>query len=99
MPFVLIFAGTALVLTGIKGDADKLWSLLKGDFTGPNSYLYWIFSIFVLGVLGYIPELQKFSRLFIVLVVIVLLIHNQGFFAKFQEQVFGKPTSGAGGTF
>lgn len=97
MPFILIFTGLALLLTGIKGDPDKLYTLLKGDFTGPNSYLYWIFSIFVLGVIGYIPALQKFSRLFIVLVVIVLLIHNQGFFVQFQRQVFGKtPTGGIG---
>ena len=99
MPFILIGAGLTLLLTAIKGDPDKFYTLLQGDFTGPNSYLYWIFSIFVLGVLGYIEPLQKFSRLFIVLVVIVLLIHNQGFFAQFQRQVFGKTPTGSGGTF
>ena len=85
MPLLFIGLGIVFLLTGLKGDAGQLWELLKGDFSGPNNYVYWMLSILALGALGYVESLQKLSRLFIVLVVIVLLLDNNGFFAHFQQ--------------
>lgn len=104
MPLLFIGSGLVFVLTGIKGDASKLFSLLQGDFTGPNNFVYWFFSILILGSLGYIKHLENFSRLFIVLVVVVLLLDNKGFFAKLQEfidsgKTAAKPNTGAGGAW
>jgi hypothetical protein len=87
MPLLLIGTGIVFILTGVKGDAGKLWALVQGDFTGPNNFVYWLFSILVLGSLGYIPALKNLSRLFVALVLIVLLLDNKGFFSKLQEFV------------
>jgi hypothetical protein len=84
MPLILIAAGIVLIITGIKGNPSSLWGLVQGDFTGANNYVYWMVSILVLGALGYIPQLKNVSRLFLLLVIVVLLIHNQGFFAQLQ---------------
>lgn len=85
MPLLFIGSGLILILTALKGDPDKLWTLLEGDFSGDNNYVYWMVSILVLGALGYAAPLRGLSRLFMALVVIVLLLDNKGFFAKLQE--------------
>ena len=85
MPLLFIGLGIVFILTGLKGDASQLWELVKGDFSGPNNYVYWMLSILALGAMGYVESLQKLSRLFIVLIVIVLLLDNNGFFAHFQQ--------------
>lgn len=84
MPLLFIGSGLVLVLTGIKGDGTKLWTLVRGDFTGPNNFVYWMLSMLTLGSLGYIPALKNLSRLFMVLIVIVLLLDNKGFFTQLQ---------------
>lgn len=104
MPLLFIGTGLVFLLTGIKGDAAKLFGLLQGDFQGENNFIYWFFSILVLGSLGYIKHLENLSRVFIALVVVVLLLDNKGFFAKLQEfidssKTVAKPTAGAGGSF
>ncbi len=76
MPLVFIGLGIVFILTGLKGDAGSLWDLVRGDFSGPNNYVYWMISILALGSLGYVESLQKLSRLFIVLVIIVLLLNR-----------------------
>lgn len=84
MPLLFIGSGLVLILTAIKGDPSKLWTLIQGDFTGPNNFVYWVISLLVLGGLGYIPQLKNLSRLFIVLIVVVLFLDNKGFFAQLQ---------------
>lgn len=87
MPLFFIGSGLVLILTGIKGDPSKLWTLVTGEFSGPNNFVYWLLSILILGSLGYVESLKSVSRLFIALVVIVLLLDNRGFFAQFQSFV------------
>jgi hypothetical protein len=74
LPLLFIGSGLVLVLTGVKGDPEKLWELLKGDFAGPNNFVYWFLSIAVLGSLGYIKGLENLSRMFMVLVLVALLL-------------------------
>lgn len=74
MPFLLLGAGLVLVLTSIKGNANTLYSLVASEFTGPQSFVYWAIAILVLGAIGYIPGLEKFSKLFLILVLIGLLL-------------------------
>lgn len=87
MPLLFIGSGLILILTGLKGKPDQLWTLIQGDFTGPNNFVYWMVSMFVLGSLGYVPQLKNLSRLFIGLIVIVLLLDNKGFFAQLQDYI------------
>jgi hypothetical protein len=98
MPFVFIGVGVVFVLTGIKGNAGQLFELVKGDFSGPNNFIYWLLSVFALGSMGYVPQLRNLSRLFIVLVLLVLLIDNRGFFAQFQEFVNSSSSATQGAT-
>lgn len=95
MPLVFIVVGLVLILTGLKGDPTELYDLVKGDFTGPNNFVYWSLAIFVLGAIGYIPSLRNLSRLFIVLVVLVLLVNNRGFFSQLQSFINSSQTQGA----
>lgn len=99
MPIFLIGSGLILIITGVKGDPSELWSLVKGDFTGQNNFVYWLVSILVLGFLGYIKQLQSLSRLFIVLILVVLLLDNRGFFAQLQAFINSTQSGGASGSW
>jgi hypothetical protein len=84
MPLLFIGTGLVMVLVGLNGDASKLYQLLAADFSGPGSFIYWVFAIIILGSLGYIKGLENFSKMFLILVLIVLFLDNGGFFAQFQ---------------
>jgi len=88
MPFALIFVGIVMTVAGVRGTEQQLFKLLKGDFTGQNSYLYWVLAIMVVGALGYIPSLRPVSRAFLALIIVVLFLHSgSGFFTKFQSAI------------
>lgn len=96
MPFALILVGVLLVVAAVRDTTDKLFALVKGDFTGPNNYTYWMASILLIGALGYVKALQPLSRIFIVLLVVVLVLSHGGLFDKFNQQLFGGSLSGTG---
>jgi hypothetical protein len=87
MPFIFIGTGLVLVFVGLQGNPAKLYALIAADFTGPNSFIYWMIAILILGALGFIPSLEKLSRLFMLLVLVVLFLDNGGFFQQFQAFV------------
>lgn len=90
MPYALIIAGLVLLVSGVRGTQGQLFSLLKGDITGPHNFEYWIISILVIGALGYIPDLKTLSRAFLVLVIVVLVLSNGGFFQNFNQGIFSQ---------
>lgn len=89
MPFVFLIIGIVLVIAGVRDKSADLYTLIKGDFTGANNYLYWMVSILIIGAIGYIEVLKPVSRAFMVLVIIVLFIsankQGVGFFKQFQN--------------
>lgn len=91
MPFTFIIAGLVLVIAGVRGTSDDLVTLVKGDFTGDNNFVYWVLAILVIGGVGYIPSLKSFSRAFLALVLIVLILaegkQGNGFFTEFESAV------------
>lgn len=92
MPFAFIIAGIVLLTAGVRGQSNKLVTLIKGDLTGSNNFFYWILSILLIGSLGYIEDFKALSRAFLVLVLLVLVLANDkgtngGFVVKFQEAV------------
>jgi hypothetical protein len=105
MPFALLIVGIILTVAGVKGTQSTLFSLVKGDFTGTNNFIYWALSILVVGALGYVPQLRPLSKGFLVLIVVVLFLKTGnpnaaggGFFAEFQRALGSTasvPTSGA----
>ena len=76
MPFVLLFIGIIITLTAINNTWRQLGAQLKQDFTGPNNFFYWIVAVGVVGSLGYVPQLEKFSRVFIGLLLLVIILSS-----------------------
>ncbi|HEX3643303.1 MAG TPA: hypothetical protein VHV10_18615 [Ktedonobacteraceae bacterium] len=106
MPFAFLIVGTVLVVSGVRGQSQTLFSLVRGDFTGQNNYIYWMFSILLIGALGYIQSLKTFSHAFLALILIVLVLKEGsdknpggGFFQQFnsalREIAQGNSTNGA----
>lgn len=87
MPFVLLIAGATLLIVAVRNTQDDLFALLKKDFSGPNNFVYWVFSLLVIGALGYIPKLKPISVGFLSLVILVLFLTK------------GDPTKASGGFF
>jgi hypothetical protein len=90
MPFVFIFVGVVLLISGALGTSDSLLTLVKGDLTGKNNFGYWILSIAIIGAIGYVQDLRALSRAFLLLVIVVLILHEDkqgsgGFFTEFQS--------------
>lgn len=87
MPFALSFIGIVLIVTGFQDTYKQLGTNLQKDFTGQQSFIYWVISIFVIGSLGYVDELKTFSRVSLVLIIIVIFISNKGVFNQFNQAV------------
>jgi hypothetical protein len=96
VPFVLIIIGVVFLDAAVRNTVSDssngpgLATLLKGDFTGPDNFLYWLTAILIIGSIGYIDALKPISRMFMVLVVLVLFLSNGGFFTKAMSELFGK---------
>lgn len=87
MPFALLIVGIVLVVAAVRNSQNDLFTLLKGDFTGQNNFIYWMLAILLVGALGYIPSMTKLSRAFLVLILVVLFLSHKGFFTQFQQQI------------
>jgi hypothetical protein len=82
-----------LLVSGIQGTQDDLFNLVRGDFTGTQSFIYWLAAIAIVGGVGYIPGLRNFSHAFLVLILIVLIIGEQN-----KKNIFQQITSALGAT-
>lgn len=89
MPFALLIVGIVLVVSAVRGTTDNLTTLVKGDFTGQDNFIYWFVSILIIGALGYIDALKGLSRMFLALVIVVLFLRNGGFFQQAQSALGG----------
>lgn len=87
MPFILLLIGAILFVAGVRGTNKTLWALVKGDFTGSNSFLVWVAAIAVVGGVGYIPKLRPISVAFMTLLLIVLFLSNKGVITQLQSFV------------
>lgn len=87
MPFALVTIGLVLLVAAIRGTQSQLYTLVQGDFTGPNNFVYWFVSILIIGAIGYIPKAKPFSVAFLALVIIALFLTK------------GKPSAPGGGFF
>lgn len=90
MPFALSFIGLILVITGFQNTYKEFGSQLQKDFSGQDSFIWWMVSIGVIGSLGYVKDLETFSRAFMVLMILVMIIAND----KNGNNFFSKLTSG-----
>lgn len=82
MAFVLVVAGLLMIVTGARGTYAAFGAQVASEFQGQNNFLYWIAGIGGVGAVGYIPPLQTFSRLFMALIIIGMVLANRGIFAQ-----------------
>ena len=78
MGYVLVFIGLILTIAGTQGTQGNLYGLVQGDFTGQNSFIYWLAAIAIIGGLGYIPSLKGLSSAFLTLLLLVFVLSNSG---------------------
>lgn len=105
MPFALLIIGIVLVIVAVRNTQSNFVQLLKGDFTGPANFIYWIVALVVIGSIGYVNKLKPVSDGLLLLVVLILLLtrgnpqsKNGGFFQKFTAALQGTTTGGGGGS-
>ena len=92
MPFALILVGLLLVVAAVRNTVTDnsttgtkgLTTLIKGDFTGQNNFVYWMVSILIIGALGYIDSLKSLSRVFMALIVVALFLKGKSGYLIFQ---------------
>jgi len=93
MGFVLVTAGLLMIVTGAKGTYAQFGQQVASDFTGPGNFTYWIVSLGAVGALGYIESMRVFSRLFMALILIAMLLSNRGFFQKLTDALKSGPVA------
>ena len=111
MPFALTAVGLILIITGFQNTYKQFGATVAGDFSGPNNFLYWMVAVMIVGALGYIKGLETFSRTFMTLIVISLVIamykKNPNVFSDIQSGIstgsstpidpIGAPLAGSSG--
>lgn len=89
MGWPIIVIGLALLMVGIRGKVEEFHALLADDF-GPNSgsnFIGWIMALLFIAAIGAYRPLRPISDGFLALIVIAILLSNQGFFARLEEQI------------
>jgi len=94
MPFALIIVGVVLLVASARNTQSQLYTLLAGDFTGQDNFIFWLVSILIIGAVGYIPKLKPLSVAFMTLVIVVLFLKRGnaqgvggGFFSQFTSAI------------
>jgi hypothetical protein len=88
MPFALTTIGLLFIITGFQDTYKQFFTEVEGDFTGPQSFIYWLISFGVVGSLGYIDELKTFSRVSMALILLAMILADKGgVFSKFTQAV------------
>lgn len=98
MAFVLVIAGLIMIVTGARGTYSQFGAQVASDFTGPGNFLYFVAAIGSIGALGYVPALRTFSRWFMALILLAIVLSNKGFAAKLTEALNTGPIAPQGGT-
>jgi hypothetical protein len=105
MPFALVVIGLIMIITGAQNTHKAFGAQVVKDFqNGPNcnpmqgqfqncGFIWWVSSLVAIGALGYIKPLEAFSRWFMALIIISIILANQGFFGKLQQGISAQPTT------
>lgn len=92
MPFALVAIGAALFMSGIMDTYAQLGAQVRKDATG---YGLWALAIIMIGSLGYWEPAKPFSKMFLTLIIVGMLIANPKFFTEVQSAVKQGPISPA----
>jgi hypothetical protein len=96
MPFLFAIIGLLLIVVGFQNTYKQFGTLVAGDFTGTNNFIYWIISIILLGSIGYIKPLQTLSRALLVAILVGLIFRKGN--ANIFNSVLGQIQSGTATT-
>lgn len=96
MAFVLTIVGLLMIVTGAKGTYAAFGKQVASDFTGDHNFTYWLAAFGIIGAVGYIDALKTFSRLFMSLILISMVLANKGFFAQFTAALKQGPVAPVG---
>ncbi len=77
MPFALTFAGLLLIILGFQNTYKEFGQQVQSDFSGEGNFLYWMISLMVVGSLGYIKGWETFSRLFMGLIIVAIVLSEK----------------------
>jgi hypothetical protein len=97
VPFALLLVGLVLLISGVKNTQDTLFTTVKGDFSGPDNFIYWFVAIMIIGAIGYVPKLKPISTGFLALVIVVLFL-KKGNATGVGGGLFAQLTSALGST-
>lgn len=84
MPIVLLTVGALFIISSLNGKEHDLATQIYKDFSGDDSFVYWIVAIVIIGGVGYIPGWGDVSNLFMALIIIVFILANNGVFTKLE---------------
>lgn len=84
----VLVIGILLAIVAVRGSQLELFDLLKGDFSGPNSFIPWIAALTFLWFIGSIPGMKPVSRGLMILVLVTLFLKSgTGFFDRLNQQL------------
>lgn len=91
MPFAVIAFGLLLTIAGARGTQGNLYGLLKGDFVGQNSFLWWGTAVVGIGAVGYVEKLRPLANIFLALILVVFVLaqykNGNNIFQSFINQL------------
>jgi hypothetical protein len=98
MPFALVFLGLVMVVSGAKDTYKELGAEVVADFTGPANFTWWVMAIGAVGAVGYYAPARNFSRMFLVLIIVSMVLAQQrgaggGFFGQLDAALKAGPES------
>jgi hypothetical protein len=86
MPFVFLIIGLLLLVVAIQGTQGQAFALLKGEFTGSNSFVVFASAIAILGALAFIRPIRPIAMGMIGLVILGMILANKGgFFSQLNN--------------
>jgi hypothetical protein len=87
MAFALLAIGIVLVTVAVRDTGDAFVKLVKGDFSGPGNFWWWIAALAIIGAIGYFEKLRPLSDALLVAILLALVLTK------------GNPAMPGGGVF
>lgn len=94
-----------MIVSAVRDTQDQFVCLVKSDFTGPKSFVYWIIALMIIGAMGNIEKVRPLSDALLFLIIVALFLAKGdpakaggGFFEKFMQAIGSSPATSATGT-
>lgn len=102
MPFALLTIGIVLIVVAVRGTQEEFIGLVKGDFSGPGNFFWWVVALLAVGSIGYVDRLKPISDGLLLLILLALVLTRGspsypggGFFQQFTAALQGTQVTGS----